>query len=71
MFKAPGEEDEDLVEHSTSAPLLSNGRVVDVSEIEELELAEGPNSVIRGTLLESIANVRGTPSQLASPGVDD
>ena len=57
MFKAPDDEDE----HSASAPLLSvitGGRATSSEEERELWEAEGPNSELRGTLLDGIANVR-------------
>lgn len=59
VFKAPAEVgDED--EHSASAPLLSmasGGRATSSEEERELWEAEGPNSGVRGTLLDGIANV--------------
>jgi hypothetical protein len=57
VFKAPDDEDE----HSASAPLLSmisGGRATSSEEERELWEAEGPNSELRGTLLDGIANVR-------------
>ena len=59
MFKAPDDEDE----HSASAPLLSvisGGRATSSEEERELWEAEGPNSELRGTLLDGIANVHPT-----------
>jgi hypothetical protein len=55
VFKAPDDEDE----HSASAPLLSisGGRATSSEEERELWEAEGPNSELRGTLLDGIANV--------------
>jgi len=56
VFKAPDDEDE----HSASAPLLSvisGGRATSNEEERELWEAEGPNSELRGTLLDGIANV--------------
>ena len=56
VFKAPEDEDE----HSASAPLLSvisGGRATSSEEERELWEAEGPNSELRGTLLDGIANV--------------
>lgn len=60
MFKALaelGEEDE----VSASAPLLSvssGGRATSSEEERELWESEGPNSGMRGTLMDGIANVR-------------
>jgi hypothetical protein len=55
VFKAP---EEDHEEHSTTVPLLAAGdrELLTESEREEV-FAEGPNSSIRGTLLDGIANV--------------
>jgi hypothetical protein len=58
VFKAP---DVDEDEHSASAPLLSmgsGGRATSSEEERELWEAEGPNTALRGTLLDGIANVR-------------
>jgi hypothetical protein len=57
VFKAP---DVDEDEHSASAPLLSmgsGGRATSSEEERELWEAEGPNTALRGTLLDGIANV--------------
>lgn len=61
VFKAPAEVgDEDEQSHSASAPLLSLGRATSSEEERELWESEGPNSGVRGTLMDGIANVRPT-----------
>lgn len=64
IFKTPGDDEEAEQDHphSASEPLLPTGGGQrhdrgTADEIEELLLAEGPNSAARGTLAESIANV--------------
>lgn len=67
VFKAPDDEDE----HSASAPLLSvisGGRATSSEEERELWEAEGPNSELRGTLLDGIANVRPHFSSVIADG---
>lgn len=57
VFKAPEDE---LDEHSTTAPLLAHadGELQPMSEEErEAVLDEGPNTGLKGTLMDGIANV--------------
>jgi hypothetical protein len=65
VLKAP-DGDDDGHEHSATAPLLSvisGGRATSSEEERELWEAEGPNSELRGTLMDGIANVRPYPLQ--------
>lgn len=55
MFKMPDDERE---EDASTVPLLTtNERQVSIQEQDELFAAEGPNSALRGTLMDGIANV--------------
>jgi len=71
VFKAPdGDEDE----HSASAPLLSmvsGGRATSSDEEREIWEAEGPNTALRGTLLDGIANVRLPSPSKTKSNADD
>ncbi|ORY28481.1 transmembrane amino acid transporter protein-domain-containing protein [Naematelia encephala] len=58
LFKIPMDED-GLDDPLNTVPLLSRERRQSMTdeEVEELVLAEGPNTAVRGTLLEGIANM--------------
>lgn len=56
VFSVPGDELDDRNE-SMTVPLLGIGRGVADEELDELIHAEGPNSAVRGTMMDGIANV--------------
>lgn len=72
VFKAPEDE---LDEHSTTAPLLAHadGELQPMSEEErEAVLDEGPNTGLKGTLMDGIANVsRVATCETTLPGRTD